>query len=74
MLSCNRFIEKKKDIRKFIISLENSIIEALKQFGINSKCEKNIGIWVKHKNETKKIAAIVLGLKNGLHIMDFSIT
>ena len=66
--------KRKKDIRKFIISLENSIIEALKQFGINSKCDrKNIGIWVKHKNETKKIAAIGIRVKKWIAYHGFSI-
>ena len=48
---------RKKDIRKFISVIENTIIDLLKIFGINSKKDKkNIGIWVKDK----KIAAIGL--------------
>ena len=47
----------KKDIRKFITAIENSIIETLKDFKISSFSDrKNIGIWVKGK----KIAAIGL--------------
>ena len=47
--------KRKKDIRKFINVIENSIIQFLKIYKIKSKKdEKNIGIWV----DTKKIAAI----------------
>ena len=46
---------RKKDIRKLINTLENSIINFLKIFKIQSqKDKKNIGIWVNNK----KIAAI----------------
>ena len=47
--------KRKKDIRKFINCIENSIIEFLKIYKINSFADrKNIGIWV----NKKKIAAI----------------
>ena len=43
------------DIRKFINSIEKSIIQFLKDYKIQSKNDKkNVGIWVKDK----KIAAI----------------
>jgi lipoyl(octanoyl) transferase len=46
---------RKKDIRNLIINIENSIIEFLRIYKINSYADKkNIGIWVKQK----KIAAI----------------
>ena len=46
---------RKKDIRKLINSLENSIIEFLESFKIQAKNDtKNIGIWV----NDKKIGAI----------------
>jgi len=49
--------KRKKDIRKLITILENSIIEFLKTYKIKAKEDKkNIGIWVKGK----KIAAIGL--------------
>ena len=49
--------KRKKDIRKLITTLENSIIEFLKSYKIKAKEDKkNIGIWVKGK----KIAAIGL--------------
>ena len=48
---------RKKDIRKLINTIENSIIEFLKIYKINAKKDrKNIGIWVKNR----KIAAIGL--------------
>ena len=48
---------RKKDIRKFIDAIENSIIQFLKIYKINAKKDqKNIGIWVKNR----KIAAIGL--------------
>ena len=47
--------KRKKDIRKFINSLEKSIMQFLKGYKIQSQNDKkNIGIWVKDK----KIAAI----------------
>ena len=47
--------KRKKDIRKFINVIENSIIDFLETFKIKSiKDKKNIGIWV----NSKKIAAI----------------
>ena len=46
---------RKKDIRKFISAIENSIIQFLKNYKIKAKKDKkNIGIWV----NSKKIAAI----------------
>ena len=47
--------KRKKDIRKFINSIEKSIIQFLENYKIKAKNDKkNIGIWVKNK----KIAAI----------------
>ena len=47
--------KRKKDIRNLIMNIENSIIEFLRIYKINSYAEKKkIGIWVKQK----KIAAI----------------
>ena len=46
---------RKKDIRKFINIIENSVIQFLQTYKINAqKDKKNIGIWV----NSKKIAAI----------------
>ena len=49
--------KRKKDIRKLVSIIENSIIEFLRIYGIiGKKDKKNIGIWV----NKKKIAAIGL--------------
>ena len=51
----HQFKREKKDIRKLISSIENSIIQFLENYKIKAKNDKkNIGIWVKNK----KIAAI----------------
>ena len=43
--------KRKKDIRNLIMNIENSIIEFLRIYKINSYADKkNIGIWVKQKN------------------------
>jgi len=66
--------KRKKDIRKFIITLENSIINTFKNFKIISKSDrKNIGIWISHKNETKKIGAIGIKVKRWVTYHGFSI-
>ena len=50
---------KKKDIRKFISIIENSIIETLKEFKIECHADKeNIGIWFNNKGKLEKVAAI----------------
>ena len=50
---------KKKDIRKFITIIENTIIDTLKKFGIKSHADKkNIGIWFNNKGRLEKVAAI----------------
>ena len=61
---------RKKDIRKFINTIENTIIEFLKILKINAKKDKkNIGIWVKEK----KIAAIGLRVSRWVAFHGFSI-
>ena len=61
---------RKKDIRKLIGAIENSIIEFLKVLNINAKKDKkNIGIWVKKK----KIAAIGLRVSRWVAFHGFSI-
>ena len=52
---------KKKDIRRFVTKIEDSIIEFLKIYKIQSKSDiNNIGVWVKKK----KIAAIGIKIKS----------
>ncbi len=50
---------KKKDIRKFISVIENSIIETLKEFKIECHADReNVGIWFDNKGNLEKVAAI----------------
>ena len=65
---------RKRDIRKFINIIENSIIVSLKSFGINSFSDrKNIGIWSKLENEDKKIGAIGIKVRRWVAYHGFSI-
>ena len=66
--------KRKRDIRKFITAIENSIIETLKSFKISSFSDrKNIGIWVLDRNEEKKIAAIGFRIKKWIAFHGFSL-
>ncbi len=66
--------KRNRDIRRFILSLENSIIDTLKEFKIIAKSDrKNIGIWINHKNESKKIAAIGIRVRKWIAYHGFSI-
>ncbi len=66
--------KRKKDIRKFLNIIEDSIILSLSSFGIESKSDrKNIGIWTKLKNDDKKIAAIGIKVKKWIAYHGFSI-
>tara|TARA_B100001029_G_C15052321_1_gene451717 strand:- start:1115 stop:1747 length:633 start_codon:yes stop_codon:yes gene_type:complete len=66
--------KRKKDIRNFIITLENSIINTFKEFKITTSSDrKNIGIWINHNKESKKIAAIGVRVKKWVAYHGFSI-
>ncbi len=63
-----------KDVRKFILILEKTIIKTINEYGIESYPDrKNIGIWVTHNNKIKKIAAIGLKIKRWIAYHGFSI-
>jgi lipoyl(octanoyl) transferase len=63
-----------KDIRKFITLIEKTIMETLKKYNIQSFADKeNIGIWLSHKNEIKKIAAIGVRVSKWIAYHGFSI-
>ena len=65
---------RKRDIRKFVNIIENSIICSLKSFGISSFSDrKNIGIWFKLNNKDKKIGAIGIKVKKWIAYHGFSI-
>ena len=66
--------KRKKDIRNFLNIIENSIINSLKYFGIDSYSDrKNIGIWTKLDNKEKKIGAIGIKVKRWITYHGFSI-
>mgnify|MGYP001258381204 FL=1 len=65
---------RRRDIRKFLNIIEESIIDSLKTFGIVSYSDrKNIGIWTKLNNKEKKIAAIGIKVKKWIAYHGFSI-
>ena len=65
---------RKKDIRKFLNIIENSIITSLKKFGISSYSDrKNIGIWTKINNKEKKIGSIGIRVKKWIAYHGFSV-
>ena len=67
-------LRKKKDIRKFITCIENTIIETLKDFKIDTFSDKNnVGIWHKKNNKTDKVAAIGIKVKKWIAYHGFAI-
>ena len=66
--------KRKKDIRKFTTTIENTIIQTLKEYKINSFNDRdNIGIWVNHENKIKKIAAIGIRVTKWIAYHGFAI-
>jgi len=66
--------KRKKDIRKFTTTIENTIIQTLKEYQINSFNNRdNIGIWVNHENKIKKIAAIGFKVRRWIAYHGFAI-
>ena len=66
--------KRQKDIRQFITLLENTIIDTLKFYNISSFADKkNIGIWYKDQNSSKKIAAIGIRISKWIAYHGFSI-
>ncbi len=67
-------LRKKKDIRKFITSIEKTIIQTLKFYKIETFSDKdNIGIWHKSDNEVNKIAAIGIRVSKWIAYHGFAI-
>ena len=65
---------RKKDIRKFTTTIENIIIQTLKEYQINSFNDRdNIGIWVNHENKIKKVAAIGIRVSKWIAYHGFAI-
>ena len=66
--------KRKKDIRKFITLIENTIIESLFEFNIKTFGDpKNIGIWVENKKNIKKVAAIGVRVSKWIAYHGFAI-
>ena len=66
--------KRNKDIRKFLILIEKTLIETLEKYQIKSFSDrKNIGIWVKKKNSVKKVAAIGIRIKSWIGYHGFSL-
>ena len=67
-------LRKKKDIRKFITIIENTIIQTLKFYKIESFSDKNnIGIWHQSGKKIKKIAAIGIRVRKWIAYHGFAI-
>ena len=67
-------LREKKDIRKFITTIENTIIQSLKKYNIETFPDKeNIGIWYKDKNKIQKIAAIGIRVRKWIAYHGFAI-
>ena len=66
--------KRKKDIRKFVTTIEKTIIDTLNFYKIKTFADrKNIGIWYKDKTEIKKVAAIGIRVKKWIAYHGFSI-
>ena len=66
--------KRKKDIRKFISLIENTIIDTLKCYDISTFADKkNVGIWYKDKFDIKKVAAIGVRVSKWIAYHGFSI-
>ena len=70
--------KREKNIRKLISSIENTIINTLKEFNINVFADrKNVGIWHKRKLNNKikieKVAAIGIKVKKWIAYHGFAI-
>ncbi len=66
--------KKKKDIRKFISIIEDTIIETLKHFNIDTFADKqNVGIWYNDNKKIKKVAAIGIRISKWIAYHGFSI-
>ena len=65
---------KRKDIRKFVSIIENTIIETLEQFNIKTRADrKNIGIWFNNKGKLEKVAAIGVRVSKWIAYHGFSL-
>ncbi|MDA9957335.1 lipoyl(octanoyl) transferase LipB [Candidatus Pelagibacter sp.] len=67
-------LRSKKDLRKFITTIEKTIIQTLKYFKIEAFSDKdNIGIWHKKNNKINKVAAIGIRVRKWIAYHGFAI-
>ena len=67
-------LRNNKDIRKFINSIEKTIIETLKIFDIETFSDKdNVGIWYSEKGKVNKVAAIGVRVKKWIAYHGFAL-
>ena len=67
-------LRDKKDVRKFIASIEKTIIQTLRFFNIETFSDKkNIGIWHKKKSKISKVAAIGVRVSKWIAYHGFAI-
>ncbi|MDB4216192.1 lipoyl(octanoyl) transferase LipB [Candidatus Pelagibacter sp.] len=66
--------KRKKDIRKFITLIEETIIDSLSKYNIKTFGDpKNIGIWTDHNGEINKVAAIGVRVSKWIAYHGFAI-
>ena len=66
--------KRKRDIRKFITLIEETIIESLSKFKIKTFGDpKNIGIWTNHNGKINKVAAIGVRVSKWIAYHGFAI-
>ena len=66
--------KRKKDIRKFISTIEKTIIDTLKFYKIKTFADKkNIGIWFQDEFEIRKVAAIGVRVSKWIAYHGFSL-
>ena len=66
--------KRKKDIRKFISSIEKTIMETLQIYNIDTFADKdNIGIWHNNNSKIEKVAAIGVRVSKWIAYHGFSI-
>ena len=67
-------LRNKKDVRKFITTIEKTIIQTLRYFKIETFSDKNsVGIWHKKNNELNKVAAIGVRVSKWIAYHGFAI-
>ena len=62
------------DVRAFVAALEDWIIGTLAEFGIaGERREDRVGVWVRHRNDESKIAAIGIRIRHWVSLHGISL-